>query len=210
MAANGQISRLVTTRLLNENSFDDIHLTLFVRKASQVADLAEDVRVSIVEGSLDNLADVTSAISGQDIVVVGVVDHSQNNIQTKNVINAMKQTGVQRVVYANVLGIYDEVPGAFSEWNHATIGGGLPTAKGSDQLLANSDLDYTTLRLPWLNDRDVQYVITHRNDPYVGVSGSRKSIADVIIRIISNYDFLSKNSVGISDPETEGKARPVY
>lgn len=210
MAANGQISRLVAARLLSEPEFADATLTLFVRKAAQVADLQADNRVSVFEGSLDSLSDVMAAMVGQDVVFVGVVDHSKNNLHTKNVIAGMKQAAVQRVIYANVLGIYDEVPGEFGAWNRATISSGLATAAMSDQLLAESGLDYTTLRIPWLNDRDVKYVITHKDEPYVGVSGSRKSIADVVIRIIADFNFLNNDSVGIADPDTEGETRPVY
>ncbi|EKK21192.1 Saccharopine dehydrogenase related protein [Fructilactobacillus florum 8D] len=210
MAANGQISRLVANRLLSENEFSDTNLKLFVRKGMQVADLQNDARVSVFEGSLDNLADVTSAMADQDIVFVGLVDHSENNLHTKNVIAGMKQSGVGRVIYANVLGIYDEVPGEFGVWNRTTIGSGLPTAKQSDQLLTESGLDYTTLRLPWLNDQDIKYVITHKNEPYIGVSGSRKSIADVIVRIVADFNFLKNDSVGIANPDTEGENHPVY
>lgn len=210
LAANGQISRLVEARLLSETEFADVALTLFVRKAAQVADLQANGRVSVFEGSLDNLSDVTAAMAGQDVVFVGVVDHSKDNLHTKNVIAGMKRAGVKRVIFANILGIYDEVPGEFGAWNQATIGSGLPTAKKSDQLLAESGLDYTTLRIPWLNNREVDYVITHKDEPYVGVSGSRKSIADVVVRIIADFNFLKNDSVGIADPKTDGEPRPVY
>ncbi|MFH7308716.1 NAD(P)H-binding protein [Weissella paramesenteroides] len=210
MAANGQISRLVVARLLSEPEFSDVTLTLFVRQAAQVADLQADARVSVFEGSLDNSSDVTAAMAGQNMAFVGVVDHSKDNLHTKNVIAGMKQAGVQRVIYANVLGIYDEVPGEFGTWNRATIGSGLPTAEKSDRLLAESGLDYTTLRIPWLNNREVEYVITHKDEPYVGVSGSRNSIADVIVRVIADFGFLKNDSVGIADPETDGETRPVY
>lgn len=210
LAANGQISRLVEARLLSETEFADVALTLFVRKAAQVADLQANGRVSVFEGSLDNLSDVTAAMAGHDVVFVGVVDHSKDNLHTKNVIAGMKRAGVKRVIFANILGIYDEVPGEFGAWNQATIGSGLPTAKKSDQLLAESGLDYTTLRIPWLNNREVDYVITHKDEPYVGVSGSRKSIADVVVRIIADFNFLKNDSVGIADPKTDGETRPVY
>lgn len=64
LAANGQISRLVVARLLSETEFADVALMLFVRKAAQVADLQADGRVSVFEGSLDNLSDVTAAMAG--------------------------------------------------------------------------------------------------------------------------------------------------
>ncbi|WP_181407282.1 NAD(P)H-binding protein, partial [Pediococcus damnosus] len=79
------------------------------------------------------------------------------------------------------------------------------------KLLEKSGLDYTTLRLPWLNDRDeVKYVITHKNDQYNGVSGSRQSIADVVLKIVADPTVGSKDSLGIADPATQGEDRPVY
>ena len=81
----------------------------------------------------------------------------------------------------------------------------------SDRLAEESGLDYTTLRLPWLNDRDeVKYAITHKNEEFKGVSGSRKSIADVVLKIVADPSFGSKDSWGIADPATQGSDRPVY
>ncbi len=51
------------------------------------------------------------------------------------------------------------------------ISNGLPSALISDEIMVRSDINYTTLRLPWLNDRGIKYVITHKK-PYLGVSGS--------------------------------------
>ena len=77
------------------------------------------------------------------------------------------------------------------------------TAVLADQLLAESGLTYTTLRLPWPNDRpEVNYTLTHRHDQFVGVSGSRRSIADPSLG--------TNDSLGIDDPTTEGATRPVY
>jgi len=62
-----------------------------------------------------------------------------------------------------------------------------------------------------LNDRDeVKYVITHKDEEYVGVSGSRQSMADVIVKIIADPTYLANDSVGIADADTQGETRPVY
>ncbi|GEL89939.1 MULTISPECIES: NAD(P)H-binding protein [Pediococcus] len=211
MAANGQIARIVEDRVLSESAFKDVELTLFLRNSSRLSNLANNSRVTVVEGSLDNENDVNKAVSGQDMVFVAVVDHTSNNAWTKNVIAAMKANNVQRVVFTNILGLYDEVPGEFGRWNRQSVMSGLPAAINSDKLLDESGLDYTTLRLPWLNDRDeVKYVVTHKNDQYNGVSGSRQSIADVVLKIVADPTFGSKDSLGIADPATQGSDRPVY
>lgn len=209
LAANGQIAQIVEQRLLNEPAFQDIDLTLGLRNKNRLANLQK--QATILEVDLTNSQEVEQAVAGQDLVFVGVVDHTSNNVITKNVIAAMKKHQVQRVIFTNILGLYNEVPGEFGRWNHEQVLSGLPAAINSDQLLAESGLQYTTLRLPWLNDRnEVKYTITTKDQPYNGVSGSRQSIADVILQIINNPDLFVNESIGIADPNTQGAKRPVY
>jgi nucleoside-diphosphate-sugar epimerase len=217
LAANGQIARIVEKRILNEDQFKDVDLTLFLRNSSRLSDLADNPRVTIIEGDLNNPEDIEKAVKGQDMVFNAVIDHDDagHNRPTHNIINAMKKYGVNRLILTNLLGIYDEVPGEFGKWNRDTCFGGTVrddnAAVVSDRLAAESGLDYTTLRLPWLNDRDeVKYTITHKNDEFVGVSGSRQSIADVVLKIVADPTFGSKDSLGIADPDTQGSNRPVY
>ncbi|MGX7197590.1 NAD(P)H-binding protein [Enterococcus olivae] len=208
IGANGQIARIVIERLLKEQ--EDTELTLYLRNSSRLSSLAGD-RVKVIEGDIDNLKDLKTVMLGQNIVFIAFVDHDKDNTATKNVIKAMKEQGVKRVISTNVLGIYDEVPGEYGRWNKEAIASGLPSAIGSDKLLEESGLDYTTLRLPWLNDRDeVKYVLTHKSEEYNGVSGSRQSIADVVVRMVENPEFLKNDSVGIADADTQGEDRPVY
>lgn len=209
LAANGQIARLVENRLLTEPEFQDINLTVGLRNAQRLANLKPKVKV--MEVDLTNVNEVNDAVSGQDMVFVAVVDHTTGNVITKNVISAMKNNHVSRVIFTNILGIYNEVGGEFGRWNHEYTLTGLQTAINSDKLLAESGLQYTTLRLPWLNDRnEIKYTITTHDEPYVGVSGSRQSIADAILKIIRDPNLYVNDSIGIADPATQGEDRPVY
>lgn len=217
LAANGQIARIVEKRILTEDQFKDVDLTLMLRNASRLSDLADNPRVTILEGDLNKPSDVEKAVEGQDLVFNATVDHDDagKNRPTKNIIAAMKKFGVKRLVLTNLLGIYDEVPGAFGDWNREFCFGGKVqpdnAALVSDKLAAESGLDYTTLRLPWLNDRnEVKYTITHKDEEYVGVSGSRQSMADVVLKIVADPDFAKNDSIGIADPGTQGSNRPVY
>lgn len=209
LAANGQIARIVEQRILNQPDFADVKLTLGLRNHQRLSKLEPDAHV--LEVDLTKLDDVKKAMHNQDMVFVAVVDHTTDNIITKNVITAMTDNNVSRVLFTNILGIYNEVGGEFGRWNHEYTLPGLQTAINSDKLLAESGLQYTTLRLPWLNDRDeIKYTITTRNEPYDGVSGSRKSIADAIIKMIHNPKLYVNDSIGIADPDTQGEDRPVY
>ncbi|WP_057819219.1 NAD(P)H-binding protein [Schleiferilactobacillus perolens] len=211
LAANGQIARIVESRILKEKQFADVKLTLGLRKAKRLSNLQDNPRVTLMETDLNDAAEVNRAMAGQDMVFTAVVDHDPQNTMTKNVIAAAKANGTKRIISTSLLGIYDEVPGEFGRWNHQMVDRGLSAAINADKLLAQSGITYTTLRLPWLNDRnEVKYAITTRNEPYNGVSGSRQSIADVVLRIVADPTFAANDSIGIADPATQGQDRPVY
>lgn len=209
LGANGQIARIVEARLLKEQP--DVELTLFLRNSSRLKDLAGHKNVTIVDGDISDYDSVNEAMKGQDLVYISLVDHTPNNIITKNAVKAMQENHVQRIVESSLLGLYNEVPGEYGRWNYEMVKGGLDAAINADKILSTSGLDYTTLRFPWLNDRDeVKYDITHKDEQYLGVSGSRQSMADVIVKIIADFDYLKNDSVGIADADTQGETRPVY
>ncbi|KRN02297.1 saccharopine dehydrogenase related protein [Levilactobacillus senmaizukei DSM 21775 = NBRC 103853] len=210
LAANGRIAQIVENRILTEAAFAGVDLTLFLRDASRLDHLADNPRVTLIDGDITDQTAVSQAMVGQDLVFVAVVDHDDQNRLTKTVMAAMEANQVTRVLFTNVLGIYGEVGGEFGRWNAEMIGAGMATARQSDQLLADSGLDYTTLRLPWLNDQGIKYAVTTKNDPYEGVSGSRDSIADVVLSMIADPTKYSRDSIGVADPDTEGQDRPVY
>lgn len=146
LAANGQIARIVENRILSEDNFQDINLTLGLRTPHRLCLLEPKARMMKVD--LNNSQAINKAMYKQNIVFVDVVDHTKDNIITKNVIKAMKVNHVSRVIFANILGIYNEVGGEFGRWNHQFVMPGLKAAINADKLLARSGLHYTTLRLP--------------------------------------------------------------
>ena len=209
LGANGQVARIVEKRILNEQK--DVELTLFLRNSGRLDSLKDEKNVTIIDGDISKYDDVNNAMKGQDIAYIATVDHTSDNIITKNVVNAAKENNVSRVIETNIMGIYNEIPGEFGRWSYEQVKSGLPAAINSDKILSESGLPYTTLRFPWLNDRDeVKYLITHKDEEGIGVSGSRQSMADVIVKIIADPEYLKNDSVGIADADTQGENRPVY
>lgn len=213
IGANGQIARLVEDRVLNGDK--NVHLTLFLRNASRLDNLKDNNQVTIIDGDANNEEDLRKAIKGQDLVFVAFVDHGAGAKLTQDVIKVMDEEGVKRLISSNILGIYDEVPGAFGDYNRNVCFGGKVKPDNSmvlsDKYIENSDLDYTVMRLAWLNDRDdTNYTITQKGEKYVGVSVSRKSVADVVYKIIEDPTKFSKESIGFADPATDGSDKPVY
>lgn len=211
LAANGQIARIVEQRILTEAKFSAVNLTLVLRNSQRLNDLASDPRVTIVDGDIADAATLNQVMPGQDMVYIAVVDHGRANAITKNTISAMQANSVNRIISTSLLGLYNEVPGEFGRWNLSMVKSGLQAAIDADKKLAASGLTYTTLRLPWLNDRDeVKYTVTTKDETFVGVSGSRQSIAAVVLNIVADPNYGANDSLGIADPATQGQARPVY
>ena len=119
LGTNGQIARIVEERILTESTFEDVLLTFGLRNPSRLQNLSGNSRIILSEVDLNRQDQVEAAMEGQDLVFVAAVDHDKQNRPTKNVIAAMKTTGVKRVLYTNILGLYNEVPGEFGRWNLA-------------------------------------------------------------------------------------------
>ncbi|MFO6484817.1 NAD(P)H-binding protein [Escherichia coli] len=128
------------------------------------------------------------------------------DIQANSVIAAMKACDVKRLIFVLSLGIYDEVPGKFGEWNNAVIGEPLkPFRKGLLMQLRLLYLEYTILRPAWLTDEDIiHYELTSRNEPFKGTIVSRKSVAALITDIIDKPEKHIGENIGINQPGTDG------
>src|SRR5687768_17277530 len=105
----------------------------------------------------------------------------------------MQDAGVKRLIFIASLGIYDEIPGKFGEWNRREIGPYLPPFRKAADLIEASGLGYTILRPAWLTDEDeISYETTGRNEPFKGTEVSRKSVAALVVQCICDpEDFLS-------------------
>ncbi len=123
----------------------------------------------------------------------------------------MRETGVTRLVFVSSLGIYDEIPGAFGEWNRREIGAYLPPFRRAADAIEASGLDYTILRPAWLTDYDeIEYETTEKSEPFKGTEVSRKSVANLIVKIIQSPTRHSKGNIGVNKPNTNGDKPAFY
>lgn len=207
LGANGKIAHLAEEQLLSET---DAHMKLFLRNASRLQ-VADSKRQTVIEGDVTDAETLKSALSGVDVVYANL---SGSNIesQAKTVVAAMDAAGVKRLVWISTLGIYDEVPGKYGEWNHQMLDGGyLETYSAAAKVIEASDLDYTLIRPAWLSNKDiVDYEITQKGEPFKGTEVSRKSIADVVVKLIENPTKEIRRSLGVNQPGTDGDKPSFY
>lgn len=206
LGASGQIARWVIEMLADRR---DVSLTLYARNSKKVKPIAPKT-ARVVEGDVLDTGRLDDAVSGQDIVYANLTG-DDIDVQAKGVIAAMKGAGVQRLIFVTSLGILDEVPGRFGEWNRRMIGAYLPSFRRASDAIEASGLDYTVLRPAWLTDADeVDYATTARGEPFKGTEVSRKSVAALIVKIIEMPESHSKGNVGVHKPNTDGDKPAFY
>ncbi|RYZ52195.1 MAG: NAD-dependent epimerase/dehydratase family protein, partial [Sphingobacteriales bacterium] len=100
IGAGGSLASVVIQELKKQEA---VALTLFVRNGNRIADKDD---VVIIEGDATNLQDLLRAISGQDIVYINLAGNLE--LMTANIVKAMHQEGVQRVIAISSIGIYEK------------------------------------------------------------------------------------------------------
>ncbi|MBN3822129.1 SDR family oxidoreductase [Burkholderia sp. Ac-20384] len=204
LGASGQIARWAV-QMLGEHQ--NVRQTLLVRDPAKLAG-NEPANASVVIGDVLDKKLLPRIMDGQDIVYANLA--GDVDVQTEHVLAAMKAANVKRLIFVNSLGIYDEVPGKFGDWNRREIGQYLPPYRRSADLIEASDTDYTVLRAAWLQDKDeVSYEITRRDEPFKGTEVSRKSVAALVTELVAHPERLVRANVGVNKPGTDGD-RPAF
>ncbi|VWC57353.1 SDR family oxidoreductase [Burkholderia lata] len=204
LGASGQIARWAV-QMLGEHP--NVRQTLLVRDPAKLAG-NEPANASVVIGDVLDKKLLPRIMDGQDIVYANLA--GDVDVQTEHVLAAMKAANVKRLIFVNSLGIYDEVPGKFGDWNRREIGQYLPPYRRSADLIEASDTDYTILRAAWLQDKEeVIYEITRRDEPFKGTEVSRKSVAALVAELVAHPDRLVRANVGVNKPGTDGD-RPAF
>ena len=198
LGASGQIAKWVTPAL----DQPAIQQTLVVRSPEKLDDPLPG-NATVIQGNVLDTAVLQKAMQGQDLVYANLIGEDLD-LQAKAVIEAMTSSGVQRLIFVLALGIYDEVPGDFGDWNNDIIGEDLKVYRRAADLIEASGLDYTILRPAWLTDEDeVDYETTARDEPFKGTVVSRKSVADLIIKTIQAPELHIGENLGVNKPGTE-------
>jgi len=186
LGANGQIARLVTQQLLTT---PEAHLTLYLRQANRLRKIDPN-RARVVEGDVLEASKLREAMAGQDVVYANL--DGQLERQAQVIVDAMHATGLRRLIFVSSMGIYNEVPGE-------TFGSILEPYRRSAAIIEASDLDYTIVRPAWFTDDDeVAYTTTRKGEPFKGAKVSKKSVADLIVKLVQSPQMSLRDSLGIA------------
>jgi uncharacterized protein YbjT (DUF2867 family) len=184
IGAGGSLAGPVIEALQN---MKDVKLTLFLRNKTRLRQ-QYIAGSTVVEGDVMNYAVLRDAISEQDIVYLNLAGNLE--AMTNNVIKAMQETGVKRIIAISSIGIYETPLRSVLQ----------PYRKLAD-LIEASGLEYTILRPDWFTNADeVDYVITRKGEAEKGTAVSRKSIAAFVANVIKDPAEWKGENLGISKP----------
>lgn len=184
IGASGSLARYVIDTVQN---LPNVHLTLLLRNKSRIAN--DTTNCTVVQADVMDYAKLKSAVAGQDIVYINLAGDLE--AMTKNIVKAMQESDVKRVIAISSIGIYK------TPLKPVLV----PYRKLAD-IIESSGLDYTILRPEWFTDaNEVDYAITRKGTPETGIAISRKSIAAFISTIIQNPELHKNENLGISKPK---------
>lgn len=200
LGASGQIARWVIQALAGD---PNVRQTLLLRDPKKLTG-NEPANAKVVIGNVLDKKLLKNALAGQDVVYANLAGEDLDK-QAQAVIAAMQSEGVKRLVFVLSLGIYDEIPGKFGEWNDAIIGEDLKRYRRAADVIEASGLDYTILRPAWLMDDDeVDYELTPKGSPFKGTVVSRKSVGELIAKVIASPELHVGANLGVNKPNTDG------
>lgn len=183
IGASGSLAKYVVDAL---QAIPDIHLTLLARKKNNIS--YKTGGADIIEADVMDYAKLKNAVLAQDIVYVNLAGNLE--AMAMNIVKAMQETGVKRIIAVSSIGIY-EVP-------LKTVL--IPYRKLAD-VIESSGLDYTILRPDWFtNANEVDYMLTQKGQPEKGTAISRKSIAAFVANIVEDPEQYKNENLGISKP----------
>lgn len=211
LGATGQIAGHAIDALLKNG---DDHLLLFTRHPQHLVNVDES-RETVIKGDTLKPADLDSAMENADVVYANL-RNPEIAQQATNIVATMGKHQIKQLVWISSIGIYDEVPGKFGEWNNAELGGGqkdsyLGTYRAAADIISASDLDYTIIRPAWLTNKDeVDYETTKKGEPFKGTEVSRKSIGNFVAKIIADPAPYARQDFGVNKPNTDGDKPAWY
>ncbi|WP_278930475.1 NAD(P)H-binding protein [Limosilactobacillus oris] len=211
LGATGQIAGQAIAALLDKT---DDHLLLFTRPPQHLT-VTDEARETVIKGDTLDTASLDAAVAQADVVYANL-RNPEIEQQAKNIVAAMDKNKVKQLVWISSIGIYDEVPGKFGEWNNEMLGGGqedsyLGTYRKAADVISASDLGYTIIRPAWLTNKDeVEYETTERGEAFKGTEVSRKSIGTLVATIIADPAKYARKDLGVNKPHTDGDKPAWY
>lgn len=176
------------------------HVSVLVRDPGRLSDQIAD-QLYVTVGDVLDFEKVEKTVWKADAVVVSLgtrPDTPENIVSegTKNIIQAMQEQGVKRLVVVTSLGVGDsknQVPFAFKMIMKTALRKVMADKERQENLVRESDLDWVIVRPGGLTDGPRKGEYTFGIEPsIVAGSISRADLAEFVLKQVVENQFLRK------------------
>lgn len=192
--STGSIGRHIVSQALEAGH----SVTAFARNPDKV-EMAHD-KLDKFEGDVMNPEAVVAAIAGHDIVLIALGGGLKDTIRsegTRNIIRAMQQCGVRRLICQTTLGAGDSVGNLNFFWKRIMFGwlikGAFQDHQLQEKYILGSELDWTIVRPGAFTQGPLTGQYQHGfspNDRSVKLKISRPDVAHFMLQQIDDLSYL--------------------
>lgn len=193
LGATGTAGSAITKKLLSDTK---CHVTLFARHAEDM--FSDSPRTTVVNGDAEQIENLKEAMQGQEVVYCAISGEALPQI-AENIVAAMGECGVKRLIFMGAVGIYNEIPDDMDgEDNLDNEPAQLPNRQAVD-IVEASDLNYTVLRPGYLKEGgENDFVLSVKGEPAKGYITTIPSLVKLAIQLISDETLYARESVSIT------------
>ena len=196
--ANGRTGQKVIEQALSKG----IEVTAFTRSAEKIKIKSE--KLHIVVGEATSYEDVKNAMDSHDAVIsciggTGMKASTTITDITKNIVEAMKEIGVKRIVQMASAGVHGELKGIIGKTMMLMLKNPLKDHAGAYNKILEAGVDYTLARPLGLTDANLRgvYRETEEGAPEGGRNISRADVANFLLKAVQDDKYIGK-SVGLA------------
>lgn len=193
LGATGTAGSAITKKLLSDT---ECHVTLFARHAEDM--FSDSPRTTVVNGDAEQIENLKEAMQGQEVVYCAISGGALPQI-AENIVAAMGECGVKRLIFMGAVGIYNEIPDEMDgEDNLDNEPAQLPNRQAVD-IVEASDLNYTVLRPGYLKEGgENDFVLSVKGEPAKGYITTIPSLVKLAVQLISDETLYARESGSIT------------
>lgn len=203
LGAAGQIAQRLTATLL---TYTDMHITLYGRQLSTRIhpEILEHERITVIEGSFQNPKKSEEAVKNTEVVFLSAMETGSDMAA---IVKALSHQNIRRIICLSMAGLSGEFPTALEKFTFDSLP--ISYVQGERQarnVLRESNLNYTILRLPWLyNDMEnTNYELIPEGAPFNDAQVTREAVVKAVYDILHTVDEtpFNRTSIGVGEPNT--------
>ena len=191
--AAGHTGKYLTRKM---QSLTDIELSVFVRDPAKFGDM-DMTGVNIITGDALDMVDVLRAMEGQDVLLCSL----EGNVLTmaKNIVAALEDTSVKRIIWITGMGIHHEIKGLRGMMLNQLAKQRPDYIEAADTIAASGAVT-TLLRCPGIQDGDNEvYELTNEGIQPSHRNVDRAAIAQCMADMIKDETLGTNESLGITN-----------